>query len=216
MYTRNWHYSLPWTDSTCYVFLLLSITGKFFIFSDYVLIRFSSWLMAAFNSFFLNFRVAGVSSGLVTNSKRRTSSNFVISSVSLTIVRSTRFLAWQVFLVGAILMLEGDESGSATCWSKDNDDDDATIVCFEDFASWHAGRISTSGSVCSAVLILDVDTEGFDFFQKEGNTFFWRFCIPSCFHSVTFSQASFFPSGLFLIVSHNTPWLFFVLFRVLN
>ena len=70
-------------------------------------------------------------------------------------------------------MLEGDESGSANCWSKNNDDDDdATIVWFEDFASWHAGRISTSGSVCSAVLILDVDTEGFDFFQKESNAFF--------------------------------------------
>ena len=69
-------------------------------------------------------------------------------------------------------MLEGDESGSANCWSKNNDDDDATTVWFEDFASWHAGRISTSGSVCSAVLILDVDTEGFDFFQKESNAFF--------------------------------------------
>ena len=69
------------------------------------------------------------------------------------------------------VVLEEDESGSATCWFKD-DDDDATIARFEDFASWQAGRISTSGSVCSAVLILDVDTEGFDFFQKESNVFF--------------------------------------------
>ena len=41
-------------------------------------------------------------------------------------------------------MLEKDESGSATCWFKDNNDDDVTIAWFEDFASWHAGRISTS------------------------------------------------------------------------
>ena len=127
------------------------------------------FLMAAFNSFFLNFRVARVSSGLVTNSRRRTSSNFIISSVSLTIVRSTRFSAWQVFLVGGgdvvvSVVLEEDESGSATCWFKDDDDDDATTALFEDFASWHAGRISTSVSVCSAVLIFDVDTEGFDCF----------------------------------------------------
>ena len=58
------------------------------------------------------------------------------------------------------VVLEEDESGSATCWFKD-DDDDATIAWFEDFASWHARRISTS-----------VDTEGFDFSQKESNVFF--------------------------------------------
>ena len=69
------------------------------------------------------------------------------------------------------VVLEEDEPGSASCCFKD-DDDDATIPWFEDFASWHAGRISTSGSVCSAVLILDVDTEDFDFFQKESNVFF--------------------------------------------
>ena len=46
------------------------------------------------------------------------------------------------------------------------------IAWFKDFASWDAGRISTSGSICSAVLILDIDTEGFDFFQKESNEFF--------------------------------------------
>ena len=69
------------------------------------------------------------------------------------------------------VVLEEDESGSATYWFKD-DDDDAAIAWFEDFASWHAGRISTTGSVCSAVLILDVDTEGFDFFQKESNVLF--------------------------------------------
>ena len=99
------------------------------------------------------------------------------TSVSLTIVRSTRFSAWQVFLVGGgdvvvSVVLEEDESGSATCWFKDDDDDDATTAWFEDFASLHAGRISTSGSVCSAVLIFDVDTEGFDCFQKESNVFF--------------------------------------------
>ena len=69
------------------------------------------------------------------------------------------------------VVLEEGESGSATCWFKD-DDDDATIAWFEDFASWHARRISTSGSVCSAVLILDADIEGFDFFQKESKVFF--------------------------------------------
>ena len=163
------------------------------------------FLMAAFNSFFLNFRIAQVSSGLETNSRRRTSSNFVISSVRLTIVRSTRISAWKVFLVGGrdvvvSMVLEEDESGSATCWFKD-DDDDATIAWFEDFASCHAGRIPLSGSVCSALLILYVDTYGFDFFQKESNVFFWRFCITSCFHSVIFSRASFSTSGLFLILS---------------
>ena len=69
------------------------------------------------------------------------------------------------------VVLEEDESGSATCWFK-NDDDDAAIVWFEGFASCYAGRISTPGSVCSAVLILDVDTEDFDFLQKKGNVFF--------------------------------------------
>ena len=69
------------------------------------------------------------------------------------------------------VVLEEDESRSATCWFK-GDDDKGTIAWFEDFASWHAERISTSGSVCSAGLILDVDTEGFDFFQKESNVFF--------------------------------------------
>ena len=59
-------------------------------------------------------------------------------------------------------------------------------------------RISTSGSVCSTVLILDVDTKGFAFFLKERNVFFWRFCIPSCFNSVIFSRASFSKSGLYL------------------
>ena len=44
------------------------------------------------------------------------------------------------------VVLEEDESESATCWFKD-DDDDATIAWFEDYASWPAGRISTSGSV---------------------------------------------------------------------
>ena len=68
------------------------------------------------------------------------------------------------------VVLEEDESESATCWFKD-DDDDATIAWFEDYASWPAGRISTSGSVCSAVSVLDVDTEGSDFFQKESNVF---------------------------------------------
>ena len=82
--------------------------------------------MAAFNSFFLNLRVVRVSSGLVTSSRRRSSTNFVISSVSLTIVRSTRFSAWQVFLVGGggvivSVVLKEDKSGSATCWFKDDD-----------------------------------------------------------------------------------------------
>ena len=44
-----------------------------------------------------------------------------------------------VVLVG----LEEDESGPATCWFKDDGDDDATITWFKDFASWHAGGIST-------------------------------------------------------------------------
>ena len=74
--------------------------------------------MAAFNSFFLSFRVARVLSELVTNSRQRTPSNFLISSFRLTIVRSTRFSAWQVFLVGGgdvvvSVVLEEDESGSA-------------------------------------------------------------------------------------------------------
>ena len=69
------------------------------------------------------------------------------------------------------VVLEEDESGSGTCWFKD-DDDDVAIAWFKDFASCDAGRISTSGSICSAVLILDIDTEGFDFFQKESNEFF--------------------------------------------
>ena len=69
------------------------------------------------------------------------------------------------------VVLEEDESGSGTCWFKD-DDDDVAIAWFKDFASCDAGRISTSGSICSAVLILDIDTEGFDFFQKESNVFF--------------------------------------------
>ena len=68
------------------------------------------------------------------------------------------------------VVLEEDESESATCWFKD--DYDATIACFEDYTSWPAGRISTSGSVCSALLILDVDTESSDFFQRESNVFF--------------------------------------------
>ena len=70
------------------------------------------------------------------------------------------------------VMLEEDESGSATCWFKGDGHDDATISWLEGFASWHAGRISTSDSVCSAVLIFHYETEGSDFFQKESNVFF--------------------------------------------
>ena len=72
-----------------------------------------------------------------------------------------------LFVCMVSMVLEEDESGSAPCWFKDDDDDDATIAWFEDFASWHAGRISTSGSACSAALILDVDAEGCDFFSER-------------------------------------------------
>ena len=65
------------------------------------------------------------------------------------------------------VMLEEDESGSATCWFKGDGHDDATISWLEGFASWHAGRSSTSDSVCSAVLIFHYDTEGLIFSRKK-------------------------------------------------